>query len=175
MSPAVEAALIAGGVGVLTLAGTMFSQFYGIRRTSSNTEKILKQQTEHLDTTLALLCECRVQVLSLLFEYLFSVAAGSANAVELRKHGASQGEDADAASDERSFNSRTHNRNLIQLPAPGTAAAAVMAASPRCPPPARAAVCITPTRTRPRRSALSDARGRRSHRTRPERAGSRTV
>src|SRR5215472_10942715 len=53
MSPAVEAALIAGGVGVLTLAGTMFSQFYGIRRTSSNTEKILKQQTEHLDTTLA--------------------------------------------------------------------------------------------------------------------------
>jgi len=38
MSPAVEAALIAGGVGVLTLAGTMFSQFYGIRRTGSNTE-----------------------------------------------------------------------------------------------------------------------------------------
>src|SRR5215472_9602521 len=53
MSPAVEAALIAGGVGVLTLAGTMFSQFYGIRRTSSNTEKTLKQQSEHLDTTLA--------------------------------------------------------------------------------------------------------------------------
>ena len=77
---------------------------------------------------LALLCEFRVQVLGLLFECLFSVAAGSVNAVELRKHGASQGEDADAASDERSFNSRTHNRNLIQLPALGTAAAAVMAA-----------------------------------------------
>jgi hypothetical protein len=46
---------------------------------------------------LALLCECRVQVLTLLFECLFSVPAGSANAVELRKHGASQGEDADAA------------------------------------------------------------------------------
>jgi len=53
MSPAVEAALIAGGVGVLTLAGTMFSQFYGIHRTSSNTEKTLKQQTQHLDTKLA--------------------------------------------------------------------------------------------------------------------------
>src|SRR5262245_27074019 len=53
MSPAVEAALIAGGVGVLTLAGTLLAQFYGIRKTSSNTEITLKQQSEHLDTTLA--------------------------------------------------------------------------------------------------------------------------
>jgi hypothetical protein len=57
MSPAVEAALIAGGVGVLTLAGTLLAQFYGIRKTSSNTERTLKQQSEHLDTTLAQQCE----------------------------------------------------------------------------------------------------------------------
>jgi hypothetical protein len=53
MSPAVEAALIAGGVGVLTLAGTMLAQFYGIRRTSGDTERTLKLQSEHLDATLA--------------------------------------------------------------------------------------------------------------------------
>jgi hypothetical protein len=53
MSPAVQAALIAGSVGVLTLAGTLLAQFYGIRRTSSNTEKTLRQQNEQLGRTLA--------------------------------------------------------------------------------------------------------------------------
>src|SRR5215471_400532 len=53
MSPAVEAALIASGVGVLTLIGTLLAQFYGIRRTSGDTEKTLRQQREHLDATLA--------------------------------------------------------------------------------------------------------------------------
>src|SRR5690348_6192908 len=53
MSPGVEAALIAGGVGVLTLIGTLAAQFYSIRRSSSDTEKTRKQQSEQLDTTLA--------------------------------------------------------------------------------------------------------------------------
>jgi uncharacterized protein YjbI with pentapeptide repeats len=57
MSPAVEAALIAGGVGVLTLAGTLLAQFYGIRKSSSDTERTLKrqlaEQREQLDKTLA--------------------------------------------------------------------------------------------------------------------------
>ena len=48
-----------------------------------------------------MLCECPVELLALfrelLFEGLFSVAACSADAVELRKQGADQGEDADAA------------------------------------------------------------------------------
>ena len=37
MNPAVEAAIIAGSVGVLTLIGTLAAQFYGIRRTSKDT------------------------------------------------------------------------------------------------------------------------------------------
>src|SRR5215831_13775217 len=37
MSPAVEAAIIAGSVGVLTLIGTLATQYYGIRRTSKDT------------------------------------------------------------------------------------------------------------------------------------------
>src|SRR5215813_4516728 len=37
MSPAVEAAIIAGSVGVLTLIGTLAAQYYGIRRTSKDT------------------------------------------------------------------------------------------------------------------------------------------
>ena len=37
MSPQVEAALIAGSVGVITLIGTLAAQFYGIRRTSKDT------------------------------------------------------------------------------------------------------------------------------------------
>jgi Pentapeptide repeats (9 copies) len=37
MSPQIEAALIAGSVGVLTLIGTLAAQFYGIRRTSKDT------------------------------------------------------------------------------------------------------------------------------------------
>src|SRR5262249_17953928 len=65
---------------------------------------------------LALLLERGVQVLTLLLASLCSVAAGPADAVKLRKQGPDQGEDADAACNERSFNSRTHNRNLVQLP-----------------------------------------------------------
>jgi hypothetical protein len=37
MGPAVEAAIIAGSVGVLTLIGTLAAQYYGIRRTSRDT------------------------------------------------------------------------------------------------------------------------------------------
>jgi uncharacterized protein YjbI with pentapeptide repeats len=53
MSPQIEAAIIAGSFGVLTLIGTLAAQLYGIRKTSSGTEKTLKQQSEQLDTTLA--------------------------------------------------------------------------------------------------------------------------
>jgi len=53
MSPQVEAAIIAGSVGVLTLIGTLVVQFYGIRRTSRDTEKTLGEQGKHLDRTLA--------------------------------------------------------------------------------------------------------------------------
>jgi len=52
MSPEVEAAIIAGSVGVLTLMGTLAAQFYGIRRTSSDTEETLKGQSDQLDKTL---------------------------------------------------------------------------------------------------------------------------
>ena len=52
MSPGVEAALIAGGVGVLTLIGTLAAQFYSIRSTRSDTKETRKQQREQLDTTL---------------------------------------------------------------------------------------------------------------------------
>ena len=68
---------------------------------------------------LALLRECGVQLLALLFACLFSVAAGAADAVELRSQGTNQGEDADAACNERSLNTRTHNRNLVQLAVSG--------------------------------------------------------
>jgi uncharacterized protein YjbI with pentapeptide repeats len=52
MSPEIEAAIIAGGVGVLTLLGTLGAQFYGIQRTSRDTEKTLKEQSDLLDRTL---------------------------------------------------------------------------------------------------------------------------
>jgi hypothetical protein len=52
MSPLVEAAIIAGSVGVLTLIGTVAVQFYGIHRTSRNTKETLKQQSDQLDRTL---------------------------------------------------------------------------------------------------------------------------
>src|SRR5262249_33713884 len=48
MSPEVEAAIIAGCVGVLTVIGTL----YGVRRASRDTEKALKEQSEQLDRTL---------------------------------------------------------------------------------------------------------------------------
>jgi uncharacterized protein YjbI with pentapeptide repeats len=57
MDPAVEAALIAGGFGILTVAGTLYVQVRGSRRTSRDTERTLKQQLaeqrEQLDRTLA--------------------------------------------------------------------------------------------------------------------------
>jgi hypothetical protein len=53
MNPAVIAAIIAASVSVLTLIGTLVAQFYGIRKTSSDTEKTLKSQSEQLDRTLA--------------------------------------------------------------------------------------------------------------------------
>src|SRR5690349_8071794 len=46
MSPGVEAALIAGSVGVLTLIGTVAAQVYGIRKTSRDTQGTLKTQLE---------------------------------------------------------------------------------------------------------------------------------
>src|SRR5262249_20081588 len=52
MRPAVEAAVIAGSVGVLTLIGTLAAQFYGIHRTSRDTEKTLKGQRDQLNTKL---------------------------------------------------------------------------------------------------------------------------
>src|SRR5215469_13218422 len=52
MSPAVEAAIIAGSVGILTLIGTLAVQFYGIRRTGRDTERTLAEQREQLDRTL---------------------------------------------------------------------------------------------------------------------------
>jgi len=52
MDPGVEAALIGGGVGVVTLIGTLGAQVYGIRRTSRETAKTREQQSDQLDTTL---------------------------------------------------------------------------------------------------------------------------
>ena len=48
MNPAVVAALIAASVSALTLIGTL----YGIRKTSSDTEKTRIQQREQLDFSL---------------------------------------------------------------------------------------------------------------------------
>lgn len=57
MTPEVEAAIIAGGVGVLTLIGTLAARFYGIRRTSRDTketlDRTLAEQRKRLDKTLA--------------------------------------------------------------------------------------------------------------------------
>jgi hypothetical protein len=44
MSPQVEAAIIAGCFGVLTLIGTLVAQILGRRATSRDTEKTLEQQ-----------------------------------------------------------------------------------------------------------------------------------
>jgi ribosomal protein L29 len=52
MSPQVEAAIIAGSFGVLTLILTVAAQFYGIRRTSRDTKETRKQQSDQLDKTL---------------------------------------------------------------------------------------------------------------------------
>src|SRR5262252_4245357 len=53
MAPQVEAAVIAAGVGVLTLVGTLAAQYLGRRATHRDTEKTLEEQRKHLDRTLA--------------------------------------------------------------------------------------------------------------------------
>jgi dsDNA-binding SOS-regulon protein len=53
MNPAVVAAIIAASISFLTLIGTLAAQFYGIRKTSSDTAKTRDQQEEQLDRTLA--------------------------------------------------------------------------------------------------------------------------
>ena len=53
MSSAVEAAIIAGGVGIVTLIGTLAAQFYGVFRTTRDTERALEEQGKQLDRTLA--------------------------------------------------------------------------------------------------------------------------
>jgi hypothetical protein len=53
MSPQVTAAIIAAGVGVLTLLGTLAAQYFGRRVTSQDTQKALDEQRKHLDRTLA--------------------------------------------------------------------------------------------------------------------------
>ena len=53
MSPEVIAAIIAAGVGVLTVIGTVAAQYFGRRATSRDTQKALAEQREQLDRTLA--------------------------------------------------------------------------------------------------------------------------
>ena len=45
MNPAVVAAIIAASVSVITLIGTLAAQFYGIRKTSSDTAQTREQQS----------------------------------------------------------------------------------------------------------------------------------
>lgn len=53
MDPTVIAAVIAGGFGILTLAGTLVAQYLGYRATSKDAEKIAEEQRKQLDRTLA--------------------------------------------------------------------------------------------------------------------------
>src|SRR5579859_5410995 len=53
MSPEVTAAIIAAGVGVLTVAATVAVQISGRRATSRDTQQALAAQLEQLDRTLA--------------------------------------------------------------------------------------------------------------------------
>jgi len=52
MQPGVEAAIIAGGVGVVTVIATVLTQLRISRRTSESTEMTLRQQSVQLDATL---------------------------------------------------------------------------------------------------------------------------
>jgi uncharacterized protein YjbI with pentapeptide repeats len=52
MSPQVEAAIIAGCVGILTLIATVIAQIVGFRSTGANTQRQINAQREQLDTTL---------------------------------------------------------------------------------------------------------------------------
>ena len=49
MSPEVNAAIIAAGVGVLTVIATVVAQYLGRRATSRDTQKALKEQRKQLD------------------------------------------------------------------------------------------------------------------------------
>ena len=53
MSPQVAAAIIAAGVGVLTVIATVAVQVSGRRATSRDTQKALEEQRKQLDRTLA--------------------------------------------------------------------------------------------------------------------------
>ncbi len=53
MSPEVTAAIIAGSVGVLTLIGTLATQYLGRRATIRDTQEALENQRKQLDRTLA--------------------------------------------------------------------------------------------------------------------------
>jgi hypothetical protein len=53
MTPTVEAAIIAGGVGVVTLIGTLAAQYFGRRGTSRDTQQAFEEQRKQLDRTLA--------------------------------------------------------------------------------------------------------------------------
>jgi hypothetical protein len=44
MSPQVEAAIIAGSIGLLTLLGTLLTQYLGTRRTSRELDRTFKEQ-----------------------------------------------------------------------------------------------------------------------------------
>ena len=53
MSPEVTAAIIAAGVGVLTVTATVVTQYFGRRATSRDTKESFAQQREQLDRTLS--------------------------------------------------------------------------------------------------------------------------
>src|SRR5690348_14472964 len=52
MSPGLEAVLISGGFGIITLIGTLAAQVYGILRTSSDNAEARAQQREQLGRNL---------------------------------------------------------------------------------------------------------------------------
>ena len=83
MSPEVTAAIIAAGVGVLTVIATVAVQISGRRATSRDTQKALEEQRNQLDRTLA---EQRTRTLN----ERFATAArqlGSDNPPEVRLAG----------------------------------------------------------------------------------------
>src|SRR5215813_12119397 len=52
MSPAITSAIIAAGVSLLTLIGTLAAQYVGRRATSRDTQRALEEQRKQLDRTL---------------------------------------------------------------------------------------------------------------------------
>src|SRR5215813_11848848 len=53
MSPAITSAIIAAGVSLLALIGTLAAQYFGRRATSRDTQQALEEQRKQLDRTLA--------------------------------------------------------------------------------------------------------------------------